>query len=399
MSEKSQYQVSSYRWIILVLFMLVGMTTQILWITFAPITTESSAIFTAGDTDLILILSLVFMIAYLPVNFPASWCIDKFGLKWGTGVGVIITGVFGFLRIFSVDYTWLLIFQIGCAVGQPFILNSFTKLSANWFPEEEQALATGLGTMSLFVGLIIAMFLTPILYLSSTIPLQGINIVLIVYGIIALVTMILYLVFVKDKPESPPSPLASEEKTLMVQGMKDLFKNRDFIILFVAFLIGLGAFNAISAEIDLIFGIYRPMDVYSALTSGIMGGLMILGGIFGSVVLSALSDKYKNRKIFLILSLGVATALTPFIAYLPYLVPLYIICFVFGFFLMAALPIGLTYATEKTQPVPEGTSNGLLMLIGQIGGIILILTFSMVFIAILFGIGFILALFITEVQK
>ncbi|MHA1786138.1 MAG: MFS transporter [Candidatus Helarchaeota archaeon] len=347
-------------------------------------------------------LSMVFMIAYLPMNFPASWCIDKFGLKWGTGIGVIITGIFGFLRIFSPNYTLLLIFQIGCAIGQPFVLNSFTKLASNWFPEEEKVLATGLGTMSMFVGLIIAMFLTPVLYISfqaAGSATLGVTSVLIAYGIFSLISMVLYILFVKDKPESPPNPTASEEKTLMVQGMKDLFKNNDYIIIFIAFLIGLGAFNAISAEIDIIFGISRPIDIYSPMTSGIMGGLMILGGIFGSVILSALSDKFKKRKIFIILSMVTATALTPLIAYLPFVIPLYFISFVFGFFLMAALPIGLTFATEKTHPVPEGTSNGLLMLIGQIGGIVILIGFNMIVIAILFGIGTLLAFFISENNK
>ncbi len=370
------------------------MTTQILWITFAPITLGVAGIFTAGNTDFILILSLVFMVVYIPVNFPASWCIDKLGLKWGTGVGVIITGVFGFLRLFSTNYTLLLIFQIGCAVGQPFILNSFTKLSSNWFPDNEKTIATGLGTMSLFLGLIVGMFLTPILFVTF-----GIAWVLIIYGFMALTSMILYMIFVKDKPEKPPNATADQEKTLMVQGMKDLFKNKNFILLFIAFFIGLGAFNAISGEIDLIFGITRSMDINSLYTSGIMGGLMIVGGIFGSIILSALSDVLGKRKPFLIISMITATALTPFIAYLPYVFPLFIICFIFGFFLMAALPIGLTYITEKTHPVPEGTSNGLLMLIGQVGGIILIIAFDMILIAILFGIGIVLMLLIEEINS
>ena len=393
MTQNFEENVSSYRWIVLLLFIFVGMTTQILWITFAPITVGVAGIFTAGDTDLILILSLVFMVAYIPVNFPASWAIDKLGLKWGTGIGVIITGVFGFLRMFSTDYTSLLIFQIGCAIGQPFVLNSFTKLSANWFPESEKTIATGLGTMSVFLGLIVGMFLTPILFISV-----GITSILVIYGIIALVSMVLYMLFVKDKPEKPPNPTVDQEKTLMVQGMKDLFKNKNFIYLFIAFFIGLGAFNAISGEIDIIFGVARPIDVFSPLTSGLMGGLMILGGIFGAVILSALSDKYQKRKIFLILSMVTATALTPFIGYLPFVVPLYIISVIYGFFLMAALPIGLTYITEKTHPVPEGTSNGLLMLIGQVGGIILILAFNMILIAVLFGIGIIMVLLLEEID-
>ncbi|MHA1146557.1 MAG: MFS transporter [Candidatus Helarchaeota archaeon] len=401
MSESITTKVSSYRWIVLILFMFMGMMTQILWLTFAPITIDVSLIYTGGSADLVLLLSLVFMIVYLPVTFPASWCIDKLGLKWGTGIGVIITGVFGFLRAFAINFPMLIVFQIGCAAGQPFVLNSFTKVSANWFPESEKTLATGLGTMSMFVGLIIANFLTPVLILPFKIAgllSLGVTTILFIYGIMSLVFMGLYIAFVKDKPETPPSPHAAEEKTLMLQGIKDLFKNRDFILLFFLILIGLGAFNAILSYVDLIFGILRPIDIMTPINSGLIGGMMIVGGICGSIILSALSDKYQKRRIFLIIATGSAIPLTLLLAWLPFLIPLIIIAFVFGFLLVSALPIGLTYATEKTHPVPEGTSNGLLMFIGQIGGIVLMLAFDMTIIAIIFGIGLVLTLFMREIE-
>jgi len=46
---------------------------------------------------------------------------------------------------------------------------------------------------------------------------------------------------------------------------------------------------------------------------------------------------------------------------------------VFGFFLLAAGPIGFQYGAEITYPAPEGTSNGLLLWMGQISGIVFIL--------------------------
>jgi hypothetical protein len=46
---------------------------------------------------------------------------------------------------------------------------------------------------------------------------------------------------------------------------------------------------------------------------------------------------------------------------------------VFGFFLLSAGPIGFQYGAEITFPAPEGTSNGLLILMGQISGIVFIL--------------------------
>jgi lipopolysaccharide export LptBFGC system permease protein LptF len=40
-----------------------------------------------------------------------------------------------------------------------------------------------------------------------------------------------------------------------------------------------------------------------------------------------------------------------------------------GFFLLSAGPIGFQYGAEITFPAAEGTSNGLMLLMGQISGI------------------------------
>lgn len=398
MNSQTNSPVSPYRWVVLALFMLPAIATQIQWITFAPIAKDMAALYTGGRTGAIDLLAIVFMLVYIPVSFPASWCIDKFGLKWGTGIGVIILGLAGFLRIFAPDYTWLLIFQIGCAIGQPFVLNSFTKVAANWFPEKEEALASGLATMSLFVGLLVAMFAGDFIlahYRAGGDTRGGVSFLLWLYGIFSLVSMMLYLVFVKDKPKIPPNPIAAEKKVSIRVGIRALFRNRDFLYLLCAFFIGLGAFNAISSKIDAIFN--RPLDIDSSLAPGIVGGLMILGGIFGAVILSALSDRYHKRKLFMVLTMATAVPLTLLLGYLPSILLLGIVSFAFGFFLVAALPIGLTYAVEKTHPVPEATSNGILMLSGQISGIVLALFFNLIVIALLFGLGLLFTLLMTEI--
>jgi hypothetical protein len=73
--------------------------------------------------------------------------------------------------------------------------------------------------------------------------------------------------------------------------------------------------------------------------------------------------------------------------------------FILGFFLVSALPIGLTYAVEKTHPVPEATSNGILMLSGQITGIIFVIFFNMTLLSSLFGVALVLALLLTEIDR
>jgi len=45
---------------------------------------------------------------------------------------------------------------------------------------------------------------------------------------------------------------------------------------------------------------------------------------------------------------------------------------VFGFFIMSAGPIGFQYGAEKSYPAPESTSQGIILLTGQLSGIIFV---------------------------
>jgi MFS family permease len=162
--------------------------------------------------------------------------------------------------------------------------------------------------------------------------------------------------------------------------------------------VGLGAFNAILTKIDFIFK-DRPLGIDSTLVPGIMGGLLTVGGIIGAVIISALSDTFHRRKIFLALAAGLAVPLTILIQYASSIWIVGICSFIFGFFLVSALPVGLMYAVDKTHPVPEATSNGILMLSGQITGIIFVLFFNMMLLSFLFGVSLILVFLMTEINQ
>jgi MFS family permease len=129
-----------------------------------------------------------------------------------------------------------------------------------------------------------------------------------------------------------------------------------------------------------------------------VGGLIVIGGMFGAVILSALSDKYHKRKIFMIMAAGMSVPLTLLLQYLSSIVLLGLCGFFFGFFLISAMPVGLIFAVEKTHPVPEATSNGILMMSGQISGLPIVFLFDMTAITILFGAALILALLIQDIK-
>ncbi|MFX1555111.1 MAG: MFS transporter [Promethearchaeota archaeon] len=363
--SKENVEVYGFRWVVLLLFMLVNITMQILWISFAPVRSVAASFYEV-DELFIDLLAMSFMVVYIPVTFLSAWMIDKFGFKIGAGLGAIIAGIFGLLRFFAFeDYFLVLLFQIGIGLGQPFILNAVTKLSANWFPDNERTTATGIALISQFLGIALGMFMTPILV-------SGDNLLpmLLIYGVISLITMILFVVFVKDKPSTPPSRDVIEEKVLMSEGLRKLFTNKHFIMLFILFFLGLGIFNTITTYIE---GIVEPRG-YDTDFAGILGALMLLGGIVGCVIMSTLSDKFKKRKILLIISIFIATVSLFMITFTEEKIMLITYGFLLGFGLLSAGPVGLEYAVDITKPVPEASSTGMLMMVGQIGGILFILS-------------------------
>jgi LPXTG-motif cell wall-anchored protein len=131
----------------------------------------------------------------------------------------------------------------------------------------------------------------------------------------------------------------------------------------------LGVFNSVTTWIE---DILRPRG-FSILQAGVIGGLMVVGGILGALVLPLLSDRYRRRVPFIIISLAAATLGLVGIAFLENYTLLLLSAFVMGFFLLSAGPIGFQYGAEITYPAPEGTSNGMLLMMGQISGIIFIL--------------------------
>jgi MFS family permease len=358
--SKSSFKVYGARWIMLVIYMLMAAVNQLLWITFAPITGDATKYYGVSDLKIGL-LSMCFMIIYIVVSIPASWAIDKFGIRIGVGIGAVFTGIFGLLRGFAgTDYNMLLFAQIGIAIGQPFILNAITKLAARWFPIEERATAAGLGTLSMYIGILGGMILTPYLIIGS-----GIGGMLSLYGIISIITAFIFLVVMKEGPPTAPCRPDQEERSLVFDGFKQTLRTRDFLWLMVIFFIGLGVFNAVTTWIE---DIMRPRG-FTATQAGITGGLMIVGGIVGALIIPLLSDYYKKRTPFIIVALAGATLGLIGITFAASYWLLLFSGTVLGFFLLSSGPIGFQYGAEITFPASEGTSNGMLLLMGQVSGI------------------------------
>ena len=355
MSDKG-YKVYNYRWVVLGLFMFINITIQMLWIAFAPIMEPAASYY--GVTDLqIGFLSMIFMIAFIPLSIPISWMIDTWGFHRAVGLGAILMGVFGVLRGFAgQNYTLVLLSTVGIAISQPFLLNSWTTVPAKWFGLSERATAVGMVTLSSILGTALGMVLTPIFIESYSIAT-----IQLIYGGIAAFSAILFVLFAREKPPTPPCPEGMEERALMLDGLKHAVKIKAFWFFLAISFIGLGIFNGLTTWVE---GIIRPRG-FTPSDAGTIGALLLVGGLIGAVIIPALSDKQRKRQRYLYLGFALAIPGLLGITYATSSWLLMVSAFWLGFFLVSTFPVGMQYAAEITHPTPEGTSNGLVQLFGQ----------------------------------
>ncbi len=361
---EQQYKVYSYRWVVLGIYMYVAALTQLYWLNFAAIETymEQQLNRPASDIEL---LFVIFPLIQVILTIPAGIIIDKIGFKWGVGIGAIFTGLFALLRVVSpASFQMLLIAQAGISIGQPFIMNGVTKLATVWFSPKEEATAVGLGSLALFVGMLVAYKLTPLLVQG-----RDLSLMLWIYGIAGLIGSLAFIFLIKAYPLTPSRAPEQGQSEVKWGGMGVIIKNRNFLLLGFVALVGIGVFNGVASWLEKIL---QDMHNISMINTGNVFAMLIVGGLIGCFVIPPISDKIGRRKPFLLLApLVGAICITAFIFIQGYIGNM-INGLVLGFFLLSALPIMYTMSAEMTGPKYAGVSVGYLQLLGNVAAVILV---------------------------
>jgi len=351
------YRVYPYRWAVLASFMLVNLVMQALWIDFSPIMRDAAAYY--GVSELAIgFLAMLFMIIFLPLSIPASWAIDRFGFRRSTGLGAILMAAFAIVRsLAGPSYALAIVGTAGLAVAQPLLLNAWTKVAAHWFAEGERATAVGLITLANLLGIAVGMLASPALAAALSIGAAQW-----VYAGAALVSALAFIAIARENPPSPSGPAGSGERALMLDGLKHALTVPSFRLFLCVVFVGMGLFNGVTTWID---EIVRPRGFASS-EAGTLGALLLVGGLFGAVIIPALSDRTGTRKPWIFLGLVASLPGLAGMAFAREFWLLAVSAFFLGFFLTSVMPVGMQFATEVARPSPEGTSNGLVQLCGQI---------------------------------
>ncbi|MEM2957589.1 MAG: MFS transporter [Candidatus Jordarchaeaceae archaeon] len=392
--SKASYQVYRRRWAVLGSYCLVFFITQLLWIEFATIPqTVAFAFGPFADQSLIALLTIEGPLVSFVLSFPFGAGVDKWGWKKTSGFSAAAFAVIGVLRAFAPDLVTLLISQIAITTVGLFVFDGISKLTTQWFPFKEGATAQGIGVLSQFVGLMVPLFLSPVLVNMLGNPLinayESLRNLSLIYGFMAVIVAIIFFAVAREKPPLPPEPRVEEKEVPIREGFSRILRVRQFWVLSALFFVGFIVYLGLTTWIQNIVSSNAPLfekfvEVYlaqanpyllpiivsqSQITGGTVGALITFGGIFGCLILPTISDKIKRRKPFIVLT----AIVTPPLVYIIGTMSGWIImlaAFLLGFFLLSAMPISFQVAMETRAigPMLAGLAVGGLYTLGNLGG-------------------------------
>lgn len=131
------------RFAVLAVFSLYSLVNAFQWIQYSIITNIFMEYYEVSSTTIDW-LSVVYMVAYVPLIFPATWLLDKKGLRMTALLGAGLNALGAWVKCASVgpNLFWVtMAAQIICSVAQVFILGLPSRIASVWFGPKEVSTA------------------------------------------------------------------------------------------------------------------------------------------------------------------------------------------------------------------------------------------------------------------
>ena len=337
------------RWGALVAFSLVGASTQLLWLTFAPITTDAAQHY-GVSTSAIGWLANVFPLLYVVLAIPAGIALDR-SFRAALTLGAVLTAVGGLVRLVGDQYSAVLAGQVLIAIAQPFVLNAITRVAGSYLAEPDRPKGIAIGSASTFAGMLAAFLMG---------SMTEIRTLLVAQAAIAVVSAVA-LAFALRAPELYPRSTGASGFAAFRQTWRDPFVRRLCVLVFVPF----GAFISLTTWTEALL---QPAGV-SADQAGIVLIANVIAGVAGSALIPVWAAEQRRELWIITVAVAVTAASCLTLAIAPGFALAVLVFTLFGFLLLPALPIVLELS-ERRAGASEGAAAGLIWLAGNLGGLV-----------------------------
>lgn len=343
------------RWTVLVSFSLLVACTQLLWLTFAAVTDQTSAalhVSSGAVGDLAVVNPLLFVLLAIPAG---RWLDRHFAAALTAGAALTATGAL--LRVIDThSFGWLLAGQVVISAGQPLVLNASTKVAARYFPAAERTTAISVASAAQFVGILAAALTS-----GPLVSAGGLTLLLTVHAAVTVAVAVVVAVTAR-LPAAFPAQAPARESLGWLRRDQLMWKLAGLLF------IGVGVFNAIATWLDSILTKFGHGGL-----SGPLIALTTVAGIAGAAVLPGLVTRRDRRRGMLVVATVTTTIVFALLAVVHAPVVFGVALAVEGFVLLACLPVALEWSEVHVGPARAATATGALLLAGNLGGVVLVL--------------------------
>lgn len=342
------------RWAVLAAFASLVASTQIVWLTYAPVASSvhgSLGVSEGAVGD----LAVLFPIVYVVISLPVGRLLDtRFGPT--LALGAVLTGVGALVRVVDPSsFGWALAGQVVLAVAQPMVVNAITAVAVRWFVPAERPVAVAVGSAGQFAGILLAA-----LTAQPLVDAGGLRLLVVVHAVVAVVTAVALLLGLRVPHRSLP---AADEVGRLVR--PDALLWTLAAVLFVGF----GLFNALATWLDTLFA-----RLGSSGQGGLLTGVVTAAGIAGAAVVPlAVARTGRRRAAVTLIGVVTAAGLAGVAAGGGAVPAAVVLLAVVGFFLLAGLPVALDWAAGHVGDARTAGATAFLLLAGNLGGAVLVL--------------------------
>ncbi|WP_007511830.1 MULTISPECIES: MFS transporter [Pseudofrankia] len=350
------------RWAALAGYAAVAACTQMLWLTYAPITTDAAKHYHVSE-GAIGTLANVFPLLYVVLGIPAGKLLDRSFRTW-LAVGAVLTAAGGLARLAGGGFGAAIAGQLLVAVAQPLVLGAVTTLAGGYLAHRHRATGIALGSASLFVGMICAFVL------GAAVGADRMTTLLTVQAVLAVAAALAVLAVLRH-----PGPFTDEAESTVAGGtapgsarpgaVRRLWGDGRVRRLVILVTLGFGVFIALTTWLQALL---EPAGVSADAAGALLLG-MVVAGTVGSAVLPSWAARRSRRTAVVRLSVAVTVVGCVALAAAPGVLTAAVAVSAIGLLLLADLPVLLEVA-ETRQGGDTATLAALVWLAGNAGGVV-----------------------------
>ena len=345
------------RWGVITAFSLVAAATQMVWLTFTPVTTVAAARYGVSETA-IGWLANVFVLVFVVLAIPSGFVLDR-RLRGGLVLGAVITAVGACLRLAGDSFSWMLIGGLVAALGQPLVLTAIIGVARGYLRPEHRPAGIAAATAGTWAGYVAAFLL------SAFFPdAAGLPTLLTVHAVFAVIAAAVLLVALRG-PIPFAEPQVRDLTRSSLAAVRSAWGNPVIRRLCVFASIPFGTFIALTTWTQALLD---PAGV-SVDQVGIILTSCVLAGVVGTVVIPVLAARRRKEILTGIIGIVVTAAGCVVLALAPGFGTGMVGLSLAGLLLLPVLAIILELV-ERSSGGADGVSAGLVWTMGTLGGLI-----------------------------